>query len=62
MLKDEAMKTRAEIKAITERIAAKIARTGLSPRPLSKEDKQRAERLRQKRDEERGRHHVAMRA
>ena len=56
------MKTRAEIKAITERIAAKIARTGLSPRPLSKEDKQRAERLRQKRDEERGRHHVAMRA
>ncbi len=56
------MKTKAEIKAFTKRIAAKIARDGLPTRPLSDADKAQAERLRHKREEEQSRHRLAVRA
>jgi hypothetical protein len=52
---------REEIKAHTKRIRAKIARGELSSRPLSDSDRQRAERLRRKREEE-SHHPVAIRA
>ena len=54
------MKTRAEIKDFTKRIAAKIARDGLSSRPLSDKEKQRGELLRRKREEENRPHRVAV--
>jgi hypothetical protein len=50
------------LRTFYDRIAGKIARNGLflSGRPLSAEDKRRAERLRQKREEEQGRYRVAV--
>jgi hypothetical protein len=54
--------TKAEIQAFTKRIEAKIARGEISARPLSDEDKRRAERLRRKQDEEQSHDRVAMRA
>jgi hypothetical protein len=44
--------TKAEIQAFTKRIDAKIARGEISARPLSDEDKRRAELLRRKREDE----------